>query len=278
MTVNKDALRAQIRQGYADIAVGTTQSCCGNGHGCCSSANADVLAANLGYAETALKDLPEGVNMGLSCGNPLAMASLKEGETVLDLGAGGGFDVFQAGPRVGKSGRVIGVDMTAEMLHKARNACAWYQEHTGLDNVEFRLGEIEHLPVADNSVDVVLSNCVINLSPDKAQVWKEIFRVLRPGGRVSISDIALLEKLPENTVDSIAALVGCISGAILLEETENILKECGFIHIVLDKQSGYIQSMESDDDPSYAKIRQALSPGQTLHDVMTSAVISAQKP
>lgn len=180
--------------------------------------------------------------MGLSCGNPLALASLKEGDVVLDLGSGGGFDVFQAGPRVGKSGRVIGVDMTAEMLHKARNACVWYREHSGLDNVEFRLGEIEHLPVADNSVDVVLSNCVINLSPDKPQVWKEIFRVLRSGGKVSVSDIVLLEELPENVMDSVAALVGCISGAILLEETKNILKECGFIHISLDKKSGYIEA------------------------------------
>lgn len=274
----KNALRAKVRQGYADIAVRRTQSCCGNGYGCCSNANADALATSLGYTETALKELPEGVNMGLSCGNPLAIASLKAGENVLDLGSGGGFDVFQAGPRVGKSGRVIGVDMTAEMLHKARNACVWYQEHTGLDNVEFRLGEIEHLPVADNSVDVVLSNCVINLSPDKVQVWKEIFRVLRPGGRVSISDIALLEKLPENTMDFIAALVGCISGAILLEETKNILKKCGFTHIVFDKHPGYIQSIESDGDPSYVKIRQTLPPGKTLHDVMTSVVISAQKP
>ena len=166
-STQKEELRAKVRQGYAGIALGSVQSCCGSGQGCCSSANARTLAASLGYSEDDIKDLPEGVNMGLSCGNPLALASLKEGDVVLDLGSGGGFDVFQAGPRVGKSGRVIGVDMTAEMLHKARNACAWYREHFGLDNVEFRLGEIEHLPVADKSVDVVLSNCVINLSPDK---------------------------------------------------------------------------------------------------------------
>ena len=277
-STQKEEMRAKVRQGYAGIALGSTQSCCGSGQGCCSSANAGTLAASLGYSEDDINDLPEGVNMGLSCGNPLALASLKEGDVVLDLGSGGGFDVFQAGPRVGKSGRVIGVDMTAEMLHKARNACVWYREHSGLDNVEFRLGEIEHLPVADNSVDVVLSNCVINLSPDKPQVWKEIFRVLRSGGKVSVSDIVLLEELPENVMDSVAALVSCISGAILLEETKNILKECGFIHISLDKKSGYIEAMESGDDPLYAKIRQSLPPEKTLHDVMTSAIVSAQKP
>lgn len=274
----KEQIHAKVRQGYANIALGTVQSCCGSGQGCCSTARASDLAATLGYSKDALNALPEGINMGLSCGNPLALASLKEGENVLDLGSGGGFDAFQAGPRVGKSGRVIGVDMTAEMLHKARNACAWYREHTGLDNVEFRLGEIEHLPVADGTIDVVLSNCVLNLSPDKGQVWKEIFRVLRPGGRVSISDLALLEELPEGVADSVAGLVGCISGAILLKETEDILKRCGFVHIHSDKHTDYIVAMESDGDPLYAAIQRALPEGKRLSDFVVSAVISAQKP
>ena len=157
--------------------------------------------------------MPDGANLGLSCGNPAALAALKSGEVVLDLGSGGGFDVFIAGRKVGASGRAIGVDMTAEMISRARGNAASYREQTGLDNVEFRLGEIEHLPVADYSVDVIISNCVINLSPDKPQVWREIGRVLKPGGRVAVSDIALLKPLPPEIVKMVEAMVGCIAEA-----------------------------------------------------------------
>ena len=165
--------------------------------------------------------------MGLSCGNPNALAALQPGEVVLDLGAGGGFDVFIAGKKVGATGRAIGVDMTAEMLGKARKNIAAYRERTGLDNVEFRLGEIEHLPLADNSVDAVISNCVINLSPDKPQVWREIARVLKPGGRVAVSDLALLKPLPPAVLESVEALVGCVAGAVLVSDTERMAQGGG---------------------------------------------------
>ena len=165
--------------------------------------------------------------MGLSCGNPVAIAALREGQTVVDLGSGGGFDVFQAGEKVKASGRVIGVDMTPEMLAKARKNIGQYRQRTGLDNVEFRLGEIECLPVPDNSVDVVLSNCVINLSPDKPKVWREIYRVLKSGGKVSVSDLALLKPLPDTVRDMAAALVGCVASAVLVEETKALLEKAG---------------------------------------------------
>ena len=166
--------------------------------------------------------------MGLSCGNPTAIAALKPGEVVLDLGSGGGFDVFIAAEKVGSSGKSIGVDMTHEMLMKARNNINQFTNRTGLTNVEFRLGEIEHLPIADNSIDAVISNCVINLSPDKPQVWKEIFRALKPGGRAAVSDLALLKPLPENVAESVAARVGCVAGAVLIDETEMMIKDAGF--------------------------------------------------
>ena len=190
-------VRDTVREGYAAIATGRSACCCGGGS--CGTNDPTRLAEAIGYTAQSLASLPDGANMGLSCGNPVAIAALKEGQTVLDLGSGGGFDVFQAGQIVKAAGRVIGVDMTPEMLAKARKNIDFYQQNTGLDNVEFRLGEIEHLPVADNCIDVVLSNCVINLSPDKPQVWREVFRVLKPGGKVSVSDLALLQPLPEKS-------------------------------------------------------------------------------
>ena len=202
-------IRETVRAGYAVIASGQRSCCCSSQRS--GQADPFKLAKAVGYDEESLAVLPEGANMGLSCGNPVAIAALREGQVVLDLGSGGGFDVFQAGVKVKAAGRVIGVDMTPEMLAKARKNIAQYRERTGLDNVEFRLGEIEYLPVADSSVDVVLSNCVINLSPDKAQVWREIFRVLKPGGKVSVSDLALLQPLPDEVREMAAALVGCVA-------------------------------------------------------------------
>ena len=189
-------MKETVRAGYAAIATGQRSCCCSSQRG--SQADPARLAAAVGYDAESLAKLPDGANMGLSCGNPVAIAALREGQTVVDLGSGGGFDVFQAGEKVKASGRVIGVDMTPEMLAKARKNIVQYRQRTGLDNVEFRLGEIECLPVPDNSVDVVLSNCVINLSPDKPKVWREIYRVLKSGGKVSVSDLALLKPLPDN--------------------------------------------------------------------------------
>ena len=216
--------------------------------------------------------------MGLSCGNPNALAALEPGEVVLDLGAGGGFDVFIAGQKVGATGRAIGVDMTPEMLAKARKNIATYRERTGLNNVEFRLGEIEHLPLADASVDVVISNCVINLSPDKPQVWREIARVLKPGGRVAVSDLALLKPLPPAVAESVESLIGCVAGAVLISETERMAKEAGLVGITTQAKSGYIDRMVDWQDPLYQKIMAHLPAGAKPSDSITSLEIKARKP
>jgi len=216
--------------------------------------------------------------MGLSCGNPTALASLKPGEVVLDLGSGGGFDVFIAGRNVGPTGRVIGVDMTPEMLTKARRNIVSYRKQTDLDNVEFRLGEIEHLPVADASVDVVISNCVINLSPDKPQVWREIARVLKRGGRVAVSDLALLKPLPAAVRETVEALVGCIGGAVLVDETESMARAAGLAEIQLKSKADYVDAMTSFEDPLYQKIVAHLPAGAKASDYVTSLAVAAHKP
>ncbi len=216
--------------------------------------------------------------MGLSCGNPVALATLSTGEVVVDLGSGGGFDVFIAGRAVGTTGRAIGVDMTPEMLGKARTNLAQYRKSSRLDNVEFRLGEIEHLPVADNSVDVVISNCVINLSPDKQQVWNEVARILKPGGRAAISDLALLRPLPVDVREMVEALVGCVSGAVLIENTTRMIREAGLIGVELEQKTGYVDSMTEWQDPLYNKILKALPAGTSPADYVVSLSVSAQKP
>ncbi|MDR2112345.1 MAG: arsenite methyltransferase [Candidatus Accumulibacter sp.] len=269
-------VRETVRAGYAAIATGQHSCCCSSQRG--SQADPARLAEAVGYDVESLKKLPEGANMGLSCGNPIAIAALQEGQTVLDLGSGGGFDVFQAGERVKASGRVIGVDMTPEMLAKARKNIAHYRQRLGLDNVEFRLGEIEYLPVADNSVDVVLSNCVINLSPDKPQVWREVFRTLKPGGKVSVSDLALLKPLPENIREMAAALVGCVAGAVLVDETRSMLEKTGFTSIVLTSKPDYVRNMQDWNDPLYKKIAEILPKGEEMADYVVSLSIEAKKP
>jgi SAM-dependent methyltransferase len=215
--------------------------------------------------------------MGLSCGNPTALASLRPGEIVLDLGSGGGFDCFIAGPRVGAAGRVIGVDMTPDMLAKARRNLAGYRRQSGLHNVEFRLGEIEHLPVADASVDVVISNCVLNLSPDKPRVWREIARVLKPGGRVALSDLALLRPLPESVRRDLEALVGCVAGAVLVSETESMAAAAGLTDIVLSLQPSYIETMTNVRDPLYQRIIGQLPAGSRPGEFITSLDVSARR-
>lgn len=276
----REAVRFTVRKGYARVAKATSEgeSCCGPT--CCGGQldTAAQLAAAVGYSTDELAGLPEGANMGLSCGNPTALAALREGEFVLDLGSGGGFDVFIAGRKVGAAGHVFGVDMTPEMLSTARRNQATYTEKTGLSNVEFRLGEIEHLPMADASVDVVISNCVINLSPDKPQVYREIARVLRPGGRIAVSDIVLKKPLPEAIRTDAEALVGCVAGALLIDELRAIIAENGLVDAALVEKPGYVQAMEESKDHIAKRVKELLQPGETMADYIASMDISARKP
>lgn len=276
-TAREQDIREKVRNGYASIAR-DGGSCCGSAKSCCGNGDAAGVAKAVGYSEAELATLPEGANMGLSCGNPGAIAAVKQGEVVLDLGSGGGFDVFLAAQRVGATGRAIGVDMTPEMLGKARRNAEVFRKRTQLDNVEFRLGEIEHLPAADSSVDVVISNCVINLSPNKPQVWREIARVLRPGGRVAVSDLALLQPLPRDILESIEALVGCVAGAVLVAEVRAMALAAELVEIQLTPKSGYVEGMVDWNDPLYRGIIDRLPPGAKLGDYVTSLDVEARKP
>ncbi|MBI4718471.1 MAG: arsenite methyltransferase [Planctomycetes bacterium] len=267
----------QVRRAYGAIAGGGA-GCCGGATSHCGSPAAGAVTQRLGYAAHELAALPESADMGLSCGNPTALAALKVGETVLDLGSGGGLDCFLAGPKVGAAGRVIGVDLTPEMLARARRGLADYRARTGLDNVEFRLGEIEHLPVADGTVDVVISNCVLNLSPDKPQVWREIARVLRPAGRVAVSDLALLRPLPDSIRGMVEALVGCVAGAVLVEDTREMMREAGLTDIRLTPKPGYVGTLDELRDPLYASIVEQLPAGTRPSDYITSLEATAVKP
>jgi len=232
--MKEDNIKQKVREGYAKVAKENSSCCCGPASSCCGSASATDISKNLGYTDKEMSSIPDGANLGLGCGNPTAMASLKKGETVLDLGSGAGFDCFLAANRVGETGKIIGVDMTPEMVQKASENA----KKNGYKNVEFRLGEIEKLPVADSSVNIIISNCVINLSPDKEIVFKEAFRVLKAGGRMLVSDIVLLKELPEKVKDSAEAYVGCVSGAILKDEYLNLMKDAGFSEVkVLEETS-----------------------------------------
>ncbi len=249
-------VRREVRDTYAAVARAETSSCCG------SASESDQVSSGFGYSAEELAAVPEGSNMGLGCGNPTAIAALKPGETVLDLGSGGGFDCFLAARQVGAEGHVIGVDMTPEMIEKARaNA---HKVEAG--NVEFRLGEIEHLPVADASVDAVISNCVINLSTEKPAVYREIFRVLKPGGRVSISDVVARDTLPEELARNLKMVAGCVGGAATIAEISGWLIEIGFAEV----------SVKADE--SVAKAVADWVPGQAVGDYVASALIEATRP
>lgn len=261
-----DDVRAAVRTRYAVAAGQDQESCCApsKASSCCGSAprSAAQQAQRIGYAAAALAAVPDGSNLGLGCGNPVAMAELKPGETVLDLGAGGGLDGFLAARQVGPAGRVIGVDMTPEMLTRARRNAA----QAGWTNVEFRLGEIEHLPVADASVDVILSNCVINLSPQKAVVFREAYRVLKPGGRLSISDVVATTPLPEALTKDLAVVASCIGGAALVEDIIRWLEEAGFseVRVAVNEAS---RAVVAD-----------WAPGTGVERFLASAVIQARRP
>jgi len=223
-----------VREGYAKVAQ-TECSCYATESSCCSGPSvAEDISRQIGYTDEDMQAVPEGANLGLGCGNPVALASLIEGETVVDLGSGPGFDSFLAARRVGQTGRVIGVDMTPEMLDKARENA----RKGGFENVEFRLGEIEHLPIADNSADAIISNCVINLVPDKKAVFADAFRILKPGGRLMVSDIVLLKELPQAVKESVAAYVGCVAGASIKADYIGAIEKAGFdpVEVVEEKQ------------------------------------------
>lgn len=244
--MNDTMIKESIKEQYGAVAksggVRSKQqsSCCGDPSapetGCgCGTSSVDSSSKGIGYNDDELGAVPEGANLGLGCGNPTGLALIREGDTVLDLGSGGGFDSFLAANRVGKTGRVIGVDMTPEMIEKATGNAS----KGGYDNVEFRLGEIESLPVEDGLVDLIISNCVVNLSTDKGKTFQEAYRVLKPGGRVTISDIVLLKELPPAVQESIAAYTGCVSGALLKEVYLQTIKEAGFEDIKITREQSF---------------------------------------
>ena len=224
----------------------------------------EQMSATMGYAKGEIDSVPEGANMGLGCGNPVALASLRTGETVVDLGSGGGFDCFLAAKEVGKTGKVIGVDMTPDMVSKARKNAG----RGGVSNVEFRLGEIEHLPVADNSADIIMSNCVINLSPEKLRVYRDAYRVLKVGGRLAISDIVATAKLPDEIRNDLALVGACIGGAATIDDTEALLKEAGFQDIKI-KPNDNSRELIREWDPNKSK---------NAGDYVVSAYIETTKP
>jgi SAM-dependent methyltransferase len=254
-----DEIRTRVRESYGAIAVSAGGACCAP---TCCPPSADTLSRSVGYSAAELAAVPAGANLGLGCGNPQAIAALSPGETVLDLGSGAGFDCFLAARQVGEAGCVIGVDMTPDMLAKARANAV----QGGFANVEFRLGEIEHLPVADASIDVILSNCVVNLSPDKPQVLREAFRVLRPGGRLALSDTVALAPLPAALRDDPALYCGCISGAATVAELHEWLAAAGFADIRIAPKA------------TSSEFISHWAPGQSVEDYVASATIEARKP
>lgn len=254
-----DGIRNTVREHYAKVA--ESNGTVGCAPGCCAP-NAQIKSSSLGYSPDEIAQVPEGADMGLGCGNPQAIAALRPGETVLDLGSGGGFDCFLAAKQVGTRGAVIGVDMTPQMVTKARDNA----RKVGATNVEFRLGEIERLPVANDTVDVIISNCVINLSPSKPDVFREAFRVLKQGGRLAISDVVATAPIPEQFRTSAAALSGCVGGATDLAELESMLTEAGF---------GEISIRPRDESRAFIK---DWMPGAGIENYIVSASIEAKKP
>jgi SAM-dependent methyltransferase len=253
--MNTTEVKEMVRTRYGSIAAGS-ESCCG------SPAAPQEASCSMGYSEAELASLPEGADLGLGCGNPQALAAMRPGEVVVDLGSGAGIDCFLAARQVGPAGRVIGIDMTHEMLAKARaNA-----ERVGAANVEFRLGEIEHLPIADNTADVVISNCVINLVPDKDQVYREVFRILKPGGRLAIADVVNTAPLPPDLAADPALLCGCIAGAATAGQIEDWLAAAGFSDVRVSVKPGSREFVET------------WAPGRGIADYVASATIEARKP
>jgi SAM-dependent methyltransferase len=259
--MDSELKKAAVRKAYGKIAASGAAGCCGGSSSCCGTSEAPP-SADIGYSDAERASAPEGADLGLGCGNPQAIASLRAGERVLDLGSGAGFDAFLAARQVGPTGHVIGVDMTAEMVARARANAS----RAALEQVEFRLGEIEHLPVADASVDVIMSNCVINLSPDKPAVFREAFRVLAPGGRLAISDIVAIAPLPSALREDLDAYTGCVSGAALIADLETMLGDAGFVDVRVE-----VRGNSRDLVSGWA-------PGASAEDYVASALIQARKP
>jgi arsenite methyltransferase len=276
--VKEEKVKKMVREGYAKIAK-EEKSCCSALTSCSCNAPSvsEEVSKRIGYTDAEIGSVPQGANLGLGCGNPVALASLTKGQTVLDLGSGAGFDCFLAANKVGKSGRVIGVDMTPEMIDKARaNARKGKYE-----NVEFRLGEIENLPVADGTVDVVISNCVINLSLDKQRVFDEAFRVLKPKGRLMISDIVLLKKLPEIIRKSVQAYVGCISGAEMKSKYLQMIEDAGFQQVRVIEENCFPVENMVNDPTAKAIVKTAKIPAEEVEKVantVASVKVSGLKP
>ena len=271
-----EKIKEIVKSRYAKVALQGVP-CCATKKSCCgSSTSAEDISRQVGYGENDMNSVPEGANLGLGCGNPVALASLREGDVVLDLGSGAGFDAFLSASKVGASGRVIGVDMTPEMIEKAKaNAVKG-----GFQNVEFRLGEIETLPIADNEVDVIISNCVINLSPDKKRVFKEAFRVLKPNGRMMVSDLVLLKPLPEIVRQSPGAYVGCIAGAVMKEEYLSAIKAAGFHDVAIVSEDIHPIQLAVTDPVSralYADSSGVLDNIEGIHESVASIKVSGVK-
>ncbi|MGD6807507.1 MAG: arsenite methyltransferase [Candidatus Bathyarchaeia archaeon] len=275
--MKEEKVKKEVRKRYAKVAK-TSSSCCASSFSCCSAPQSAQVSKMVGYSEAEMKSVPDGANLGLGCGNPTALASLKEGERVLDLGSGAGFDCFLAAKKVGTKGKVIGVDMTPEMLDKAR-ANAAKGKYT---NVEFRLGEIENLPVADNSVDVIISNCVINLAPNKKRVFEEAFRVLAPNGRIMVSDIVLLKPLPKAVQESVEAYAGCIAGAEIKDKYLDLIRQAGFTDVkVMDEKTYPLEYIVSEDAFKGAIDRLNMSQEElkvTANSVVSIKVSAIKKP
>jgi arsenite methyltransferase len=271
-------IKKAVRINYARTAKGQSGSCCGPAAPCCGGTDlAQNISKSIGYSEEEMGAVPQGANLGLGCGNPVALASLREGEVVLDLGSGAGFDCFLAANKVGKKGKVIGVDMTPEMIDRARENAG----KGGYKNVEFRLGEIENLPAADNSVDVVISNCVINLAPDKKRVFGETYRVLKPGGRLMISDLVLLKELPEAIKNSIEAYVGCISGASMRDDYLGAMRAAGFEGVRVVEETSFPVDLMAGDPATKALMKDTGITAGALKNVAKSVVsvkVEAIKP
>ncbi len=272
-------IKKVVREGYAKVAREESSCCSGaSAPSCCAPASSqDTISKKIGYTDRELERVPQGANLGLGCGNPVALASLKEGETVLDLGSGGGLDCFLAAKKVGREGKVIGVDMTPEMIDKARENA----QKDGYKNVEFRLGEIENLPAPNESTDIVISNCVINLSPDKKKVFEEILRVLRPGGRLMVSDIVLLKELPDFIKSSPEAYVGCVSGAMMKDEYLGAIRDTGFEEVKIVSETHFPLEYVTDNPALKAALKDThLSQDdvKSVVDAIASIQVYAEKP